>query len=69
METKEKQQIVFNAIKERYSSSDTLINQLKDDSDIVYSNIADDIDHIVEEDEIEDIIYNKLIFLESLNLL
>ena len=69
METKEKEQIVFNAIKERYSSSDTLINQLKDDSDIVYSNIAYDIDHIIEEDEIEDIIYNKLIFLESLKLL
>jgi hypothetical protein len=69
MEAKEKEEIVFNAIKERYSSSDTLINQLKDDSDIVYSNIAYDIDHIVEEDEIEDIIYNKLMFLESLNLL
>ena len=69
MKLREKEQIVFNAIKERYPNSDTLVNQLKDDSDIVYSNIAYDIDHIVEEDEIEDIIYNKLMFLESLNLL
>ena len=69
MKLREKEQIVFNAIKERYPNSDTLVNQLKDDSDIVYSNIAYDIDHIVEEDEIEDIIYNKLMLLESLNLL
>ena len=69
MKTTEKEQIVFDAIKERYSNSDTLINQLKDDSETVYSNIAYDIEHIVDEDEIEDIIYNRLIFLESLNLL
>ena len=69
MKATEKEKIVFDAIKERYYNSDVLVNQLSDDADVVYSNIAYDIDHIVEEDEIEDIIYNKLTFLESLNLL
>ena len=58
--TEEKQDIVFKAIMERYEGLTDCISQLREDADVVYVNIADDINDVIEEDEIEEII-NKLV--------
>jgi|TARA_B100000497_G_scaffold72285_1_gene81152 phosphopantetheine adenylyltransferase len=58
--TEEKQDIVLKAIMERYEGLTDCISQLREDADVVYVNIADDINDVIEEDEIEEII-NKLV--------
>ncbi len=58
--TEEKQDIVLKAIMERYEGLTDCISQLREDADVVYINIADDINDVIEEDEIEEII-NKLV--------
>ena len=45
---------------ERYEGLTDCISQLREDADVVYVNIADDINDVIEEDEIEEII-NKLV--------
>tara|TARA_B100001094_G_scaffold267630_1_gene271010 strand:- start:520 stop:714 length:195 start_codon:yes stop_codon:yes gene_type:complete len=58
--TEEKQDIVLKAIMERYYGLNGCICQLREDADVVYVNIANDINDVIEEDEIEEII-NKLV--------
>ena len=58
--TEEKQDIVLKAIMERYEGLTDCISQLREDADVVYINIADDINYVVDEDEVEEII-NKLV--------
>ena len=58
--TEEKQDIVLKAIMERYEGLTDCISQLREDADVVYVNIADDINYVVDEDEVEEII-NKLV--------
>ena len=58
--TEEKQDIVLKAIMERYEGLTDCISQLREDADVVYVNIADDINDVIEEDEVEEII-NKLV--------
>ena len=58
--TEEKHDIVLKAIMERYKGLTDCISQLREDADVVYVNIADDINDVIEEDEIEEII-NKLV--------
>jgi hypothetical protein len=45
---------------ERYYGLNGCICQLREDADVVYVNIANDINDVIEEDEIEEII-NKLV--------
>ena len=52
--------IVLKAIMERYGGLTDMISQWREDYDIVLVNIADDINDVLGEDEIEDII-NKII--------
>jgi hypothetical protein len=58
--TEEKQDIVLKAIMERYEGLTNCICQLREDADVVYINIVDDINYVVDEDEVEEII-NKLV--------
>ena len=58
--TEEKQDIVLKAIMERYEGLTDCISQLREDAYVVYVNIADDINDVIEEDEVEEII-NKLV--------
>tara|TARA_R100001015_G_C4492747_1_gene69782 strand:- start:406 stop:600 length:195 start_codon:yes stop_codon:yes gene_type:complete len=58
--TEEKHDIVLKAIMERYYGLNGCICQLREDADVVYVNIADDINYVIEEDEIEEII-NELV--------
>ena len=60
IKTEEKQDIVLKAIMERYEGLTDCISQLREDADVVYINIADDINYVVDEDEVEEII-NKLV--------
>ena len=60
IKTEEKQDIVLKAIMERYEGLTNCISQLREDADVVYVNISDDINDVIEEDEIEEII-NKLV--------
>tara|TARA_R110000803_G_scaffold68376_1_gene130251 strand:+ start:2556 stop:3134 length:579 start_codon:yes stop_codon:yes gene_type:complete len=52
--------LVLGAILKRCGSLDNLICELREDADVVYVNIADDIDDVLNEYEIEEII-NKII--------
>ena len=52
--------MVLKAIIERYGGLTGMICQWREDLDIVLVNIADDIDDVLDEDEIENII-NKII--------
>ena len=52
--------LVLGAILIRCGSLDNLICELREDADVVYVNIADDIDDVLNEYEIEEII-NKII--------
>ena len=58
--TIDKRAIVLKAIVNRYEGLANLIPQLREDSDVAYVNIADDIDDILNENQIEEII-NELI--------
>ena len=58
--TIDKRAIVLKAIVNRYEGLSNLIPQLREDSDVAYVNIADDIDDILNENQIEEII-NELI--------
>ena len=55
--------LVLGAILKRCGSLDNLICELREDADVVYVNIADDIDDVLNEYEIEEII-NKIITQE-----
>tara|TARA_R110001632_G_scaffold229432_3_gene365545 strand:- start:698 stop:1030 length:333 start_codon:yes stop_codon:yes gene_type:complete len=56
----DKRAIVLKAIVNRYEGLTNLIPQLMEDSDVAYVNIADDIDMLLNENQIEEII-NELI--------
>ncbi|MDA9302834.1 hypothetical protein N9Q25_00410 [bacterium] len=58
--TIDKRAIVLKAIVNRYEGLSNLIPQLREDPDVAYVNIADDIDDILNENQIEEII-NELI--------
>jgi hypothetical protein len=55
--------LVLATILKRCGSLDNLICELREDADVVYVNIADDIDDVLNEDEVEEII-NKIITQE-----
>ena len=55
--------LVLATILKRCGSIDNLICWLREDADVVYVNIADDIDDVLNEDEVEEII-NKIITQE-----
>ena len=56
----DKRAIVLKAIVNRYEGLSNLIPQLQEDADVAYVNIADDIDMLLNENQIEEII-NELI--------
>ena len=58
--TIDKRAIVLKAIVNRYEGLTNLIPQLMEDADVAYVNIADDIDMLLNENQIEEII-NELI--------
>ena len=55
--------LVLATILKRCGSLDNLSCELREDADVVYVNIADDIDDVLNEDEVEEII-NKIITQE-----